>query len=237
MTDGSTLLKLQELDLELERLTTELNSMPEIRELAKKRKAYQKLKQDATKLLAQRKDIENELSELDENEAFCMAAVDQAQSEMADPANYHVVRDLEVQLSSISKRLDKIEFTRKEKRAALTKVLDAEAYASDYIAKFEASVISDTRMAREKAAGLQNDITVNKARRQALVDGMDRALYERYEAASKRFRGLGVERLEGTVPSVCRTALSPSSMDELASMDEVGECPYCHRIIVRSVVE
>lgn len=237
MTDGSTLLKLQELDLELERLNGELDGMPEIRELAKKRKAYLKLKQDATKLLGLHKDLDNELAELDENEAFCMAAVDQTQADMVDPANYHVVKELEIQLSSISKRLDKLGFTRKEKLAELKKVEEKEAYLRDYIAKFEAAIVEDTRIARDKAAALQNDIKVNAARRQALVDGMDAALYARYQAASKRFRGLAVERLEGTVPSICRTTLSPSSMDDLASVDEVGECPYCHRIIVRGVLE
>ena len=237
MTDGSTLLKLQELDLERERLNGELDGMPEIRELAKKRKAYLKLKQDATKLLGLHKDLDNELAELDENEAFCMAAVDQAQADMVDPANYHVVKELEIQLSSISKRLDKLDFTRKEKLAELKKAEEKEAYLRDYIAKFEAAIVEDTRIARDKAAALQNDIKVNAARRQALVDGMDAALYARYQAASKRFRGLAVERLEGTVPSICRTTLSPSSMDDLASVDEVGECPYCHRIIVRGVLE
>ena len=80
MTVGSTLLKLQELDLALERDQAALDCMPEIAQLAKKRRAYLKLKADANKLLAARKDLENDLADLDEDEAFCNAAVDQAQS-------------------------------------------------------------------------------------------------------------------------------------------------------------
>ncbi|MEF2855052.1 MAG: C4-type zinc ribbon domain-containing protein, partial [Collinsella intestinalis] len=34
------------------------------------------------------------------------------------------------------------------------------------------------------------------------------------------------------VPTVCRTALQPASMDALRHATDYAECPYCHRIIV-----
>lgn len=232
MTDGSTLLKLQELDLALERDRAALADMPELKELARKRKAYLKLKSEMNKLVALRKDIETELEDLDEDERFCNAAIEQAQTEMSDPANYHAVQDFENQLAGISKRLDKIAFARKDAFARLEGALEKERYAAEYIAKFEATVVSETRAARERAGELQNSIEVSSARREALLNGMSAQLTAQYEAASKRFKGLFVERLEGNVPSVCRTALQPSSMDQLAHADELAECPYCHRILV-----
>ncbi|MDY2776883.1 MAG: hypothetical protein SOU51_00665 [Collinsella sp.] len=232
MTEGTILLNLQELDLALERDRTELASMPEIKALADKRAAYLKLKRDATKLTALRKDIEIEIADLDENERFCNAAVEQAQGEIADPANHNAVQDLEVQLSSIAKRLDKISFSRQEKEAALAEAADKERYLLDYIARFEASVVEDTRRAREHAEELKGAIEVSEARRAAILSSMDPALKNRYEKASKRFKGLFVERLEGNVPSICRTALQTSSLDLLADAGEVAECPYCHRILV-----
>lgn len=103
MTVGSTLLKLQELDLALERDQAALDGMPEIAQLAKKRKAYLKLKADANKLLAARKDLENDLADLDEDEAFCNAAIDQAQSEMQKSENHRLMKDFEQQLAGIAK--------------------------------------------------------------------------------------------------------------------------------------
>lgn len=232
MTVGSTLLKLQELDLALERDQSVLNNMPEIAELAKKRKAYLKLKADFNKLLAARKDLENDLADLDEDEAFCNAAVDQAQGEMQKPENYRLAKDFEQQLAGIAKKLDKINFSRTEKLAALEKAKANESYAAEYIAKFEATVVEDTRAAREKADEIRNRIEVSRHQRDALVNTVDGSIIDMYNKASKRFNGLGVERLEGTVPSVCRMSLSPSSMDSLKGADEVAECPYCHRLLV-----
>lgn len=56
MSAGATLLKLQQIDLELARNKSELSNMPELKELASKRKTYVKLKAEMTKLYAQRKD-------------------------------------------------------------------------------------------------------------------------------------------------------------------------------------
>ena len=56
MSAGATLLKLQQIDLELARNKSELANMPELKELASKRKTYVKLKSEMTKLYAQRKD-------------------------------------------------------------------------------------------------------------------------------------------------------------------------------------
>lgn len=232
MTVGSTLLKLQELDLALERDQATLDSMPEIVELAKKRKAYLKLKADANKLLAVRKDLENDLADLDDDEAFCNAAADQAHSEMQKPENYRLAKEFEQQLAGIAKKLDKINFARKDKLAALEKAKANEAYAADYIAKFEASVVEETRAARAKADEIRNRIEVSRHQRDALIKTVDPSVVEMYNKASKRFNGLCVEKLEGTVPSVCRMSLSPSSMDSLKGANEVAECPYCHRILV-----
>ena len=44
MSAGATLLKLQQIDLELARNKSELANMPELKELASKRKTYVKLK-------------------------------------------------------------------------------------------------------------------------------------------------------------------------------------------------
>ena len=52
MSAGATLLKLQQIDLELARNKSELANMPELKELASKRKTYVKLKAEIHKALA-----------------------------------------------------------------------------------------------------------------------------------------------------------------------------------------
>lgn len=231
MSTGSILLKLQQIDLALERDRAQLSSMPEIAELAKKRRAYQKLKADATKLFAQRKDLETYLAELDQDESDCHEDIAIAQRK-ADTSDYREVQQLEVELSALAKKLEKIAFDRAGYEKQLSELSTKQTYLEGYIAKFEASIVADTKTAREKAADIQARIDGQTQMRTSLVSRLSDDIVQRYESALKRFRGLAVERLDGTVPSVCRTSLQESSMSELSRRNGLCECPYCHRILV-----
>ena len=233
MSVGSTLLKLQELDLSLERDRKALAEMPEIAELAKKRRAYQKLKADATKLYAQRKDLETYLKELDDQEMDANDDIRIAQRNV-DSSDYRSVQQLELELSDLAKKLERIAFDRKDYEAKLAELKKKEDYLAEYTAKFEASVIADTKRAREKAGSLKDAIEASERQRASLLNTLDAGTRSSYEVAAKRFRGLGVERLEGNVPTVCRMTLQASSLDALKHAGDVAECPYCHRILILS---
>ena len=81
MSAGATLLKLQQIDLELARNKSELANMPELKELASKRKTYVKLKSEMTKLYAQRKDLDIELDDLNTTEIQTNNAIEAAKKE------------------------------------------------------------------------------------------------------------------------------------------------------------
>ncbi|MFR7797707.1 MAG: hypothetical protein ACLU37_06010 [Collinsella sp.] len=80
MSAGATLLKLQQIDLELARNKSELANMPELKELASKRKTYVKLKAEMTKLYAQRKDLDIELDDLNTTEIQTNNAIEAPRS-------------------------------------------------------------------------------------------------------------------------------------------------------------
>lgn len=232
MSMGSDLLKLQETDLELERERIALNNLPLIAELAKKRSAHAKLKAEATRLLAARKDVQIALDDLNEAERACHEAVEAARTRPIDASDHRALLDLEEELSLIAKRLDKIEFDRPSARQALALAREREQKLSDYIARFEASIIEDTKAARSQAADLQSSIDELIRRREHLLGRLPEDVRDLYERGLSRFKGLAVERIEGNVPTVCRTALQPASMDALRHARDIAECPYCHRIIV-----
>ena len=91
--------------------------------------------------------------------------------------------------------------------------------------------MADTKAARAQAAELQASIDELALRREHLLGRLPRDVRATYERGLERFKGLAVERIEGNVPTICRTALQPASMDALRHAD-IAECPYCHRIIV-----
>ena len=140
MSAGATLLKLQQIDLELARNKSELANMPELKELASKRKTYVKLKSEMTKLYAQRKDLDIELDDLNTTEIQTNNAIEAAKKRHFDGSDYREVQDLENELATLAKRLDKIEHTRKDVVVAHKEALDREARAQAIIAKFEEGV-------------------------------------------------------------------------------------------------
>ncbi|MBE6469537.1 MAG: hypothetical protein E7001_06230 [Coriobacteriaceae bacterium] len=231
MSVGPVLVDIQKLDLALMRDTATLKDMPEIRELARKRRAYLKLKSQSTRLAAQRKDIETDLADLAEDERACKAAVGEAEAG-ADGLDYRAVQDLEIRLSDLAKRLEKIARARLSCEADLAEQVRREEQHASVMAALEEAVKVETRAAREIAAELQERINRNRAERERLAGQLPAEELDRYEAARKRFNGLAVEVREGTVPSVCRTGLSAASVSDLDRAGEVGECPYCHRILV-----
>ena len=229
---GATLLALQRTDLDIARAEGELAELPVLRELAKKRKSLARLKAEAVKLLGERKDAQTDLADLDAEEASCHEAVAAAQARPADPSDYHRVQELEEELSSIAKRLDRASFLRAGAEDRLAAAEEKERRLADYIERFEKGVLADARTAREEAGELQGRIADLKSERERTASSLPAEALAAYGRASERFRGLAVESLEGEVPSICRTKLQPASLDRLRRGDSVAECPYCHRILV-----
>ena len=228
MSAGATLLKLQQIDLELARNKSELANMPELKELASKRKTYVKLKSEMTKLYAQRKDLDIELDDLNTTEIQTNNAIEAAKKRHVDGSDYREVQDLENELATLAKRLDKIEHTRKDVVVAHKEALDREARAQAIIAKFEEGVKADT-----KAADLQTQIDAAAKERIALAATLPTDVLTDYERLLKQFRGLAVETIQGNIPTVCHTALQASSMSDLNhDGSEITHCPYCHRLLV-----
>lgn len=237
MSVGTDLLALQELDLELARAKKELAEMPALRELAKKRKSYTRLKAEATRLMAQRKDAETDLADLDAEELACHEGIAAAQARPLDAGDYRQVQALEEELSGYAKRLDKVAYDRTDAQKSLAAVREREQQLADYIARFEASIVADTKAARKHASEIQARIDHAQAKRDRLIAALPENASAAYIKAAERFHGLGVESLAGSVPSVCRTTLQPASLDVLRRAGEVAECPYCHRILVQAVEE
>ena len=219
MSAGATLLKLQQIDLELARNKSELANMPELKELASKRKTYVKLKAEMTKLYAQRKDLDIELDDLNTTEIQTNTAIEAAKKRHVDGSDYREVQDLENELATLAKRLDKIEHTR----------------IGDYLShKIQApKVKTDTKAARAKAADLQAQIDAATKERTALAATLPTDVLTDYERLLKQFRGLAVETIKGNIPTICHTALQASSMSDLNhDGSEIAHCPYCHRLLV-----
>ena len=232
MTTGQMLLRMQELDLTIARKTRELEAFPELKELARKRASHKKLTGELAQILGTRKDLEIELQDLAQEQADLEDAVGNVQSFMAGVTEYRQVQDFQERLATIGKNLDKVAYARAGKRRELDAALEREQALRSYVERFESSIRADAQRAREVAEGVMAEIEQAKSERERLEHRLDRDALALYQTASTEFNGLGVERLSGSVPSVCRTSLTESSLFDLRHGDRVTRCPYCHRILV-----
>lgn len=232
MGEGQLLLKLQETDLELVRHRSELNALPEIKSLAQKRKSLATAKDELLRVTGRRKDLETYLSELDEEERLCLEDIEHAQEHAASAMDYSEVQDIEYELSQLAKELDKIAFERKDYQSQLEAISEREAKGSSFIAKLEKAILTAAQAARDHASGIQEDIERCTRTREKILSGLPADVQKRYEVASKRYNGLAVERLQGSIPSICRMTLTESSLNDLKRAGALTECPYCHRILI-----
>ena len=159
-----------------------------------------------------RQDLDIELDDLNTTEIQTNNAIEAAKKRHVDGSDYREVQDLENELATLAKRLDKIEHTRKDVVVAHKEALDRETRAQAIIAKFEEGVKADTNAARAKAADLQAQIEAATKERTALAATLPADVLTDYERLLKQFRGLAVETIQGNIPTVCHPALQASSM-------------------------
>ena len=232
MNDGTRLLNLQETDLELQRLKLELSKLPELVELARLRKHLALAREEMRKVTGTRKDLETDLADLADEDAYYRKQVDGVQAKAARLTDYREVQDLEIELSNLAKALDKIAFDRRDREQKLEQVLNREQQGEAAIKRLEESVKGCAVRAREAATDIQARIDEATTSRERLYAALSDDLKRRYDEAATAFNGLGVEALHGEIPTLCRTKLMESSLTEVKRAGAITTCPYCHRILI-----
>ena len=235
MSEATALLTLQDLDVQLLRLASALAKMPQQARLKTIALARKKVTSELTGIVGQRKDAEIEIADAEEALAHYREKTAEVQAEAEERAHTHrEVRDIEFQLTSLAKRIEKSEFNLGPLHDKLARLERAEKNAEATLAKIdeeraatEASLAAETKDLRAQIVRLSHE-------RDQVASEISAEHLASYEAARKRFQGLAVEQLRGNVPSVCRVKLQPSQFSDLSRGAEVTECPYCHRILVTS---
>lgn len=235
MTVADTLVRLQEVDLELLKHASTLSAMPQRKRLQTIELAARKVSSELKGIVGQRKDAETEVADAEEALAHYREKTVEVQAAAdAGEHTHREIRDFEQQLTSLAKRIEKSEYTLRPLRERLERLERAERNARATAERLEGERTATEAALAEASSTLRSDIVRLSRERDELAGRLEPTLLERYETARKRFKGLAVERLRGNVPSVCRVKLQPSSFHDLAQGDEITECPYCHRILITS---
>lgn len=233
MSEASSLLRLQEVDLSLIRLRTALAAMPQQDKLRAIALAKRKLAVQLKQIVGRRKDIETELSDNEGEHAHILEVSERVRSEVSwRVQGYRQVQDLEAQLTSLAKRQEKLEFSHAEIAARLERALKAERNARALGERLLAEEAAQTESFESSASDLSAQVRALERERAALCGRIEAGTLADYDAATRRFGGLAVEALRSNVPSTCRVKLQPGTFQALQKGPRITRCPYCHRMLV-----
>ena len=233
MTQESSLLRLQEVDLQLIRLRSTLAAMPQQKKLRAIALAKKKLATQIKQIVGQRKDVEMELEDNEGEHERLLAATQRVHEEVNERVQgYRRIQDLEAQLTSLAKRQEKLEFNHIDIAERLERAQKAEKNARELGAKLLAEEKAQQESYESESAELQAQVNGLLTERASLVADISEEVMSRYDVAVKRFGGLAVESLSSNVPSTCRVKLQPVIFQKLVRGPRITECPYCHRILV-----
>jgi len=233
MSQQSSLLRLQEVDLQLMRIRKTLAAMPQQEKLRAIALAKRKVATQLKQIVGVRKDIEIELEDNETDHAKIVATTADVRERVTERIQgYRQIQDLEAQLPSLAKRQEKLEFVRLDIEERLDKARRAERNARELGERLLSEERAQTESYEHDSAELQAQARILEQERATLVKDLSEEVLATYDAAVKRFGGLAVESLSSNVPSTCRVKLQPAIFQKLQRGPRITECPYCHRMLV-----
>jgi predicted nucleic acid-binding Zn-ribbon protein len=229
----SALLRLSEVDLEIERIKSEINQAISSKELSDARST---LAQASEELLAARTLFENlsmDQRKADDNLHLVEERIERDRTRLNQTSSPKDAQGMQSEIESLLKRKEVLE--------------DVELGILDELEKAK-EVLSQVNQRRDEIASsidkLQTEIQVHidelksrgrklSADKEILTAKVTPEILDRYASLAQKQIAVGV--IENRACSACRMGLTASTIDLLSSLaeDELGSCPECLAMIVR----
>ena len=234
MTHTQALLRIQQIDLELAHIEARAKDLPQRAKLAAVESARKKLASQTKTLLGKRKDLEMDYADRLSDQERMESIRSEVQAKISSgEAGYRAQRDLEIQLTALAKRLEKLHFEEEKIAAELERYESAENKAAQLKADLDAQATQLSEAMTAEVKDLRAQAQALMAERPEVANALGEELLGRYERARKRFGTVAVETLNGNVPTGCRVALRPSDYADIRrESGSIGTCPYCRRLLV-----
>jgi len=232
MTQAASLLRLQDLDLEILRSNKRLQELPEKREIL----AIRAKSRDVTDLhgkadLLVRK-LNHDLKAHQDEITMLTEKLAVEQQKVTATSDHRAAQSITREMDGLRRRQDKLEMEslglmeRIEKATSQIAKID-EALAS--LAEKDAVLVARFK---EVGGALQKEIALLESERSQVAEVIDLEILKKYEQSRESKGGLGVGRLEGDQCSACRMTLPSERVKELDAGPDIAMCPQCRRLIV-----
>lgn len=234
MSEGDTLLALQEQDLAITRAEKSLEELPEKLAVLQLRKRLKDIAAVRDKAAAYCRKVDALVSKSNDEASTVQAKIDAEQAKIlsGEVTNPKELQNLTRELDSLKRRKDAIEHEElglmEKAEAGDAQLAKVEAALAEGAAK-EALLLEEYKA---KGGQLTTEIAAMKKKREKSAGDVPPALLERYEALRAAKHGIAVGAMVGDMCSACRTQIPASKAQSLQAGPEIAECPNCKRILV-----
>lgn len=227
---AASLYQLQQIDLELERLVSEQQTLKrnlqEDTTLAKARGEHRIAQQQLQAGLQAQKEAEWALEELDQR----LKLLEQRlySGSITNPKELYAVQQETSHLRAQQSRQEEMTLEMMEAtdtlRAMAQQKGEALRHAEEVWAQFNASSV-------QRGEQLENKRQETQARRDQFASSLDPDLLKRYETLKRSKQGRAVSKVEQSSCQWCRVLLTPSELQRARASRDLQLCSNCGRIL------
>ena len=106
MSESVNLMQLQDIDLQLLKLASNLASMPQVQKIKNAQLAEKKIASQLKQVLGVKKDVEIDISDLNEQRSHYVQKTEEVSAAVETATNHRALRDFDQQLSSLAKNIE-----------------------------------------------------------------------------------------------------------------------------------
>ena len=230
MSRASSLYRLQELDLELDRaharideIETELEDDEKLREASERVHALEeKLSEARTANLSAEHAVATQQEKIRSSEKALYGG---------SVTNPKELQDLQMELESLKRYLETLEDRLLEAMLELEEAQTHFDKASQALDGLQAERIQSTAQLRGELSSLKEDLERLAMERQTALGDVDEKDLKSYENLRERLGGHAVVLVKGGSCSACGVDLAHSQQQEVRNSEEPFRCPQCNRFL------
>jgi predicted nucleic acid-binding Zn-ribbon protein len=231
---GSDLLRLQEIDLAIDRLRSRIAALESQEEVRSAREAASRAESRVGEVQLAIDDVSREQSRLETDIDSMQQKIDAERKRQFDGS---VVNAKELQ--SIEAEVANLRHRRTDKEDRLLELMERReeldgqlAAATAELAERREGLADVERTSAAELVELRGDLAERTAQRERLAPALDHDLLDLYEDLRRQKRGVGAAGLVDGVCQGCHQKLSPMYVDRLKRSTGPWRCEYCRRILV-----
>lgn len=231
-TPAELLMMLQELDLEVLRLSRRLDELPEKTAILETRSKLRELSGIRERVDTLVSSLQSEIERRHDEIEQVRERIATDERKLQETTDHRRARELSRELDGLRRRAEKLEMESLEFLERLEKAEGRRAVVDGHLENARAQEADLVERYRSVGGALQQEIAALTARRAQVAARVPPELLARYEQVRSAKGGIGAGRLEGDTCTACRMTLPAERVAELRAGGDIGMCPQCRRLIV-----